>query len=127
MLLVNGQQRVLEDNNTVKDRESAMIKLIQPNYIDCTANNYDSSSSSKPCLPIVYKYNHNKNSNKPRIMIKPQKSIWDLIKAGDFERIKTIKHHCYVSANHKAIEDIEQWVLQYYDELEESKELTELK
>jgi hypothetical protein len=59
-------------------------------------------------------------------MIKPQKTIWDLIKARNFEEIETIKHNCYVIGNHKAIEDIEQWILQYYDELEESKELTEL-
>jgi hypothetical protein len=97
-----------------------MIKFIKPNFIDCTANNYD---SIKPCLPIIYRY----DTSRARLMIKPQKTIWDLIKARNFEEIETIKHNCYVIGNHKAIEDIEQWILQYYDELEESKELTELK
>src|SRR5215210_4520149 len=83
-----------------------MIKFIKLNYIDCTANNYH---SSKPCLPIVFsRYNR----NKPRVVLSSQKNIWDLIKAHNFEQIETIKHNCYLTGNHKAIEDIEQWILQ---------------
>ena len=92
--------------------------------IDCTANNYD---SSKPCLPMTTVYKHNPNSKGYRLVIKPQASIWNLLKAGKFDAIEDLKYRWRVNGNHREVEFIEQWVLQYYHEMEENEELTKLR